>query len=91
MPYTIGFDPTRRVRGGGWTKWIGRGPLCLPIAHTTSPIFLYIHTLATPFPPYNSNVQLLNQRNGDEGFNFFLVFELRSNELAGELLTHYCT
>jgi hypothetical protein len=71
MPYTIGFDPTRRVRGEGWTKWIGTGALYLPIAHTTSPIFLYIHTLATPFPLYNQSVQLLNQRNGNEESNFF--------------------
>jgi hypothetical protein len=91
MPYTIGFDPTRRVGGRGWTKWIGTGALCLPIAHTTSPIFTNIHTLATPFTPYNQNVQLLNQRNGNEESNFFLVFKLGLNESAGELLTHYCT
>lgn len=92
------FWPDKRVRGEGWTTWIWWAAPSLPIAHSTRPIFQHIHTFDTPnflprntTPPYNQNVQLLNQRNGNEELNFFLVFKLRFNELAGELLTHYCT
>jgi hypothetical protein len=51
-----------------------------------------IHThVYTPFSVYNKTVQLLNRRNGNEESNFFPVFKLGFNELAGELFTHYCT
>jgi hypothetical protein len=53
---------------------------------------IYIH-LYTPPPqhPILLNVQLLNRRNGDEGLGCFPIFKPRFNELAGELLTRYCT
>ncbi len=80
------------VGGGGGEGHARRGGLaCLPIAHITRPNFYqhtYIrHTLAF----YTSTVQLLNRRNGDEGLGCFPIFKPRFNEMAGELLTRYCT
>jgi len=48
MPYTMGFETTSG--SGGWVDNADSGARpSLPIAHTTSPIFTNIHTLATPF------------------------------------------